>query len=179
MSASSEIATGARVVIGTEAVLHRAGRAGVVVFVDFDQELLAPRFRAGEQAMALLARAARIVGGRSRGGRIVVQTRVPDHDVNRALVHGDPMSVVEAERGRRQALGMPPFRAIAAVSGAAAPLFVAALQGPEGSAGIEVIGPDDGMWLVRAPGHAELCDALAAVARPPGRLRIEVDPLRI
>ena len=32
--------------------------------------------------------------------------------------------------------------------------------------------------LLRAADHRTLCDALAATARPPGRLRIEVDPLR-
>jgi len=43
------------VLIGTEAVLHRVephpgGSTSVVVFLDFDGELLAPRFRAGESA---------------------------------------------------------------------------------------------------------------------------------
>ena len=42
-----------------------------------------------------------------------------------------------------------------------------------------MIGPSDGRWLVRAPDHAALSDALAAVARPPGRLRIAVDPARV
>ena len=32
------------VVVGTEAVLHRVHRAALVVFVDFDQELVAARF---------------------------------------------------------------------------------------------------------------------------------------
>ena len=36
--------------------------ADAVAFLDFDQELLAPRYRAAEQALALLARAARLVG---------------------------------------------------------------------------------------------------------------------
>ena len=31
-------------------------------------------------------------------------------------------------------------------------------------------------WLVRAPDHAVLCDALAAAPRPAERLRVEVDP---
>ena len=62
------------VLIGTEAVLHRARHADVVAFLDLDAELLAPRYRAGEQAMALLARAARLAGGRAGGGRLLVQT---------------------------------------------------------------------------------------------------------
>jgi primosomal protein N' (replication factor Y) len=58
----------------------------------------------------------------------------------------------------------------------AAPAFIEALGHP---AGVDVLGPSDGQWLVRAPDHQVLCDALATVTRPPGRLRLEVDPLRI
>ena len=44
--------------------------------------------------------------------------------------------------------------------------------------GIDVMGPRDGSWLVRAPDHDHLSDALLAVSRPAGRLRLEVDPRR-
>jgi hypothetical protein len=44
--------------------------------------------------------------------------------------------------------------------------------------GVEVLGPSDGQWMVRAATHELLCDALAAAPRPSGRLRISVDPLR-
>ena len=54
----------ARVYVGTEAVLHQVPDAAVVAFLDLDQELLAPRYRAAEQALALIARAARLLGGR-------------------------------------------------------------------------------------------------------------------
>ena len=57
-----------------------------------------------------------------------------------------------------------------------APAFVDALGRPPG---VEVLGPSDGRWLLRAADHPTLCDALAATARPPGRLRVEVDPLRV
>ena len=40
-------------------------------------------------------------------------------------------------------------------------------------------GPADGAWRLVSPSHQALCDALAAVERPAGRLRIEVDPLRV
>jgi primosomal protein N' (replication factor Y) len=56
------------VIIGTEAVLHRIGRADAVAFIDFDQELLATRYQAPEDALVLLARASRIVGGHHRHG---------------------------------------------------------------------------------------------------------------
>ncbi len=166
----------ARILIGTEALLHRVGRADAVAFLDFDQELLAPRYRAGEQALALLARAARGVRRHPGGhGRVIVQTRTPDHPAVVAARMADPGRVVDGELALRGALGLPPSTVLALVSGAAAPAYIAALGTP---AGVEVRGPLDGTWRLRAPDHRTLCDALAAVARPPGRLRIEVDPLR-
>ena len=164
------------VVVGTEAVLHRVDHADAVAFLDFDQELLAPRYRAAEEAMALLVRAARVTGSRANGGRILVQTRLPKHEAIEAALHADPSRVSAAEAERRRALQYPPFSAMAVVSGEAAEGFVAELGRP---AGVTVLGPTDHRWLVRAPDHATLCGALAATRRPPGRLRVEVDPLRL
>ena len=183
-----------RVVVGTEATLHQIDRADVVAFLDADQELLAPRYRAAEQALALLARAARLVGGKAGGGRIVVQTFVPRHEVVQAALHGDPARAARAERARRELLRFPPVTAMAEVSGPGAAAFVEALRGddsdllagpgdpgagPDGSPVVEVLGPSDGRWLARAPDHRTLCDALAATPRPPGRLRVAVDPPRV
>lgn len=166
-----------RVLVGTEAVLHRADALDAVAFVDFDQELAAPRYRAAEQALALLVRAGRLVGGRRDGtGQVLVQTRQPDHPVIRAALTADVESWAQGEMARRRVLRYPPFAALAHVSGASAEEFVARLGEPPG---IEVRGPADGAWLVRADDSATLADALAAVERPKGRLRVAVDPLRI
>ena len=165
------------VVVGTEAVLHRLDRAGVVAFLDFDQELMAPRYRAGEEALALLVRAGRLVGGRgdAGSGRLLVQTRLPDHEVLDAARHADPGRMAVVEGARRAALRLPPETALARVSGEAAGAFVAEVgRQPE----VEITGPAGDRWLVRAYDHRRLCDALAATPRPPGRLRVEVDPLR-
>jgi len=116
------------------------------------------------------------VGGKAGDGRLVVQTFLPRHEVMQAALHGDPTRVSEAEAARRALLGYPPAAALAEVSGPAAPTFVDGLGVP---LGVEVLGPSDGRWLVRAPDHARLCDALAAAPRPPGRLRVAVDPSRI
>ena len=171
----------ARVYIGTEAALHQVREADVVAFLDIDAELLAPRFRAGEQVMALLARAARLVGGRagdggSTGRRVLVQTSLPDHPVLQAALLADPSRVVDAEREAREALRLPPVTALAAVSGAGSEELVAALGL---LVGVEVQGPSDARWLVRARDHAVLCDALETVGRPADRVRIEVDPRRV
>lgn len=107
---------------------------------------------------------------------MLLQTSVPDHEVVRAAVLGDPARVAAAEEARRAELRFPPFAAMAEVSGASASAFVEALDRP---LGLEVLGPVDDRWLLRAPDHRILCDALGATPRPGGRLRVEVDPVRI
>jgi primosomal protein N' (replication factor Y) len=103
-----------------------------------------------------------------------VQTRIPDHDILDAALHGDPSRMVAGELERREALRFPPIAALAAVSGPVANELIERL-----GSSVEILGPDDGRWLVRAADAAALADAFAAAGRPPGRLRIEVDPLRI
>jgi primosomal protein N' (replication factor Y) len=177
VSADTEPIEGdARIVVGTEAVLHRLDTADVVAFLDLDQELLAPRYRAAEEAFGLLARAARLVGGRRSRGRLLLQTRLPGHEVCQAALLGDPERVAVAERERRRRLGYPPFGALVAVSGAAAGAFVERLGQPTG---VEVLGPSGDQWLLRADDRERLLDAVAATPRPTGRVRIAVDPLRI
>jgi len=157
--------------VGTEAVLHRVAATDVVVFLDLDTELFAPRYRAAEQAMALLVRAARLVGPRRGGGRIVVQTTAPRHEVVQAALLADPGRLARAEAAGRRALGLPPFAALARVGGEGADAFVA-------STGLEAA-PAGDAWLVRAPTWEELGSALARTPRPRGsRVRVEVDPAR-
>jgi len=170
------------VLIGTEAVLHRVRRAAAVVFLDFDQHLLAARFVAAEQALALLARAGRMVGGRGMvgSGPVLVQTRVPDHEVLLAAVHGDPAALTRHELELRRQLDLPPFAALALVSGPAAAGYCRDLSGADAPpAGLSVADLGGDRWLVRATDHRALCDALAAVPRPPGRLRVAVDPIDV
>jgi primosomal protein N' (replication factor Y) len=179
--APSPIDEQARVLVGTEAVLHRVRHAAAVVFLDFDQHLLAPRFAAGEEALALLARAGRLVGGRARAHRsaqVMVQTRIPGHEVLAAAVHGDPARFSASERALRAELDLPPYSALALVSGAAAAEYGAGL-GALAAPGVVISDLGDGRWLVRAPEHDTLGNALAAVARPKGRLRVEVDPTAV
>ena len=173
------------VVVGTEAALHRAGDepgrpVRLVAFLDLDQELLAPRYRAAEQSLWLLVRAARLVGPRAGGGVVLVQTRVPEHEVLRTVCDADPEPALAAETARRRDLRFPPFGGLAEVRGGAEAVAAAceALQGH-----VTVLGPSGAAALLRAPSTRALCDALAAVdlrpARALGRLRVDVDPLRV
>jgi len=166
----------ARLVVGTEAALHRVARAELAVFLDIDQHLLAPRFGAGEEALALLARAAHLVGSRSGSGRLLVQTRLPDHETLQAAVHADPGRLAVPERALRQLLGLPPFGAVALLRGPGAAAFA---QGLAVDPAVEVARVEDDRWMVRAPDHAVMADALAGVPRPAERLRVEVDATEV
>jgi len=187
---TDEPAPDADVVIGTEAVFHRLAlrrrRPRLVAFLDFDQELLAVRYRAAEQALWLLVRAAQLLAGRPRTEtRLLVQTRDPDHDVLAAAT-GDVERVVDAERARRRLLGLPPFGALAEVRGARSAIdeVVAALS--PAPRGVRVLGPtpdgDGARLLVRADDPGGLVAALGVgvrAGRAHGRVRTVIDPPRV
>src|SRR5205823_4780511 len=107
----------ADIIVGTEAVLHRAAvrrrRPALVAYLDLDQELLAPRYRAAAQAQWLLTRGAQLLSGRARQqSMLLVQTRIPDHVVVKALVRGEPAAVaayaVSRPAARSDACGPSP-----------------------------------------------------------------------
>ena len=121
---------------------------------------------------------------------VLVQTRIPDHEVIAAAVRGDPGLLVDRELELREQLRLPPASALALLSGELAEAYgravaawAGAAHGPEAgngtSPGVAVSGLGDGRWLVRAGDERTLCDALAGVARPAGPLKVVVDPTDI
>jgi primosomal protein N' (replication factor Y) len=175
----------ADIVVGTEAVLHRADvrrrRPTLVAYLDLDQELLAPRYRAASQALWLLVRGAQLLAARPRSEtRLLMQTRLPDHEVVRAVAEGRPAIVADGESARRRALGYPPFGALAELSG-----DDDALRGVVtmlGALGVAASGPSAGRALVHASDGDVLAQALHE-ALPEGRtrspIRTVVDPPRV
>jgi len=181
---------GADILVGTEAVLHRASvrrrRPALVAYLDLDQELLAPRYRAAAQAHWLVTRGAQLLSARPRHETLLlVQTRIPDHVVVQSLVHGDPATVAEAEIEYRRTLAYPPFGALAELAGAddALAAAVGALRALDvQSRGVQVFGPTEGRALVHAPDWDVLAAALARgvpAGRAVGRVRAVVDPPRV
>jgi primosomal protein N' (replication factor Y) len=173
------------ILVGTEAVLHRADvrrrRPTLVAYLDLDQELLAPRYRAASQAHWLLVRGAQLLAARPRSDtRLLLQTRVPDHEVVRAVAEGRPAIVADSETTRRRALGYPPFGALAELTGDDDALGVAVAM--LGALGVAASGPSDGRALVHASDWDVLAEALHE-SLPEGRarspIRTVVDPPRI
>ncbi len=172
------IDAGASVFVGTEAVLHRIDDADVVVLLDVDSELLAPRFRAAEATLELVVHAARRVRNARDGevsGEVWLQTHHPDHDLLDGLRRGDLTTFVDAESQRRRALSLPPFGALARISGPGADDAADQL-----ATSLHVaVARRDGDVLVRAATYETLADELAHLARAKNsRWRVAVDPPR-
>ncbi len=167
-------APGARVIVGTEAVLHRVRRTRLLAILDLDQHLLAPRFSAEEDALALLVQAGRLVGARGSEapGMLLLQTRQPDHEVVRAMENGNLLDVLATSSERRKRLSLPPHVAHAAVRGAQAAEYGAAVA-LNGDVQFLEIEPLEGLLV--APTFHILCDALAATPRAKFTVKVAVD----
>ncbi len=159
----------ARVVVGTEAVWQRIRRCGVVIFVDFDQYLLAPRASARRSAITAVAKAGRLVGSREqRRGAVVLQTRRSADPVVEALVRATFDDLIADEVETARVLGLAPYGAEAHVSGEGAREFVAQLNGDLSVHDVA------GAYNVRARDVETLTNALRAAPRPAQRLRVAV-----
>lgn len=170
--ASSVVDQRCSLFVGTEAALHRVEQPDVVVFADIDQELRAPRFRASEITASLLVTAARRAGD----GRVVVQTHSPNHPLLRALLTGEVESYVQAEASTRQAFGLPPFGALARVSGTG--YFHV---GEELARNMLVnVSMTEGECLVKSSSTETLYEAFQSIDMPKGfRISVQVDPPRV
>ncbi len=100
--------------VGTERDLAGLNGMGLVVAADADSLMLGHNYRAGEEALRILARLANTleIGA---GRRMIVQTSLPDSDLVTALRRGDPIPYLEAKLLERAHLGLPPASEIIAV----------------------------------------------------------------
>ena len=94
---------------------------------------VAPARSATDESLALLVRAGRLVGPRGGGNttrpRVLLQTRVPEHPVLLAAMRrAQPEAVLADQVELRRGSGLPPFSAMALVSGTQAATYVAALE---------------------------------------------------
>lgn len=175
VTASDSSNGNARVVIGTEALLRaspgRNARWTSVAFLDFDQHLTALRQQAESEAIGLLVMAARLVGPRRAGARVLVQTRMGEHRVLDAARRAEPAALTTALATQADQMRWPPAVAQAEVSGKGALGFIERLGNP---IGLQVLGPNEDRWLIRADDNHTLVTELARVDRGDDRLRVAV-----
>jgi primosomal protein N' (replication factor Y) len=191
------------ILVGTQMVTkgHDLPNVTLVGVLNADAALSMPDFRAAERSFHLLVQVAGRAGRGDVKGKVLIQTRTPDHPAVAFAASHDVTGFIEQEMLLRQELNYPPFSRLALVrvdavqeahaQGAAERL--ARLARKEGQ-GAEVLGPAPApllrlrnryryRFLVRSNDRAALRAALLAVARAPSdrqvRVAIDVDPVNM
>ncbi len=177
------VGSGLPVLVGTERDLPGL-EVGLTIVVDADGPILAPTYRAPEDALRLMARAI-AAAGLGRGRRGLLQTSDPAHPVIDAIRRADPITFVRRDSTRRAAAGFPPGGEV----------LVLEVEGAVPDAGeqleeaigdrAEVLGPADGggrtRWLLQGQDLTAARIAVRAVVsrwREGGaRVRIDADPV--
>ena len=114
-SALTSIAdTRSAVLLGTQMLSkgHHFPRVTCVVVVDADSLLFSPDFRAEERLLQLLVQVAGRAGRADLPGRVLIQTRSPEHPLMRQLINRPYSDQARELLQRREALGLPPKGAI-------------------------------------------------------------------
>jgi primosomal protein N' (replication factor Y) (superfamily II helicase) len=143
------------VLLGTQMIAKGLDFPNVTLVgvVDADVGINLPDFRASERCFQLLSQVAGRAGRGPKGGRVLIQTRVPTHHAVRCAVAHDYHAFVREELGGRESPPYPPTVRLAnvvfsgtteaatarlATSGAA---WLHALLGKRPLPGVSVIGP--------------------------------------
>jgi len=178
-------AGGGSVEIGTEKDIVRVFDMDLAVIVDADGPLLAPHYRAEEDALRTFARVASTVT-RGRGRRCLIQTLQPSHLVFSALRTGDPLPALHAMLSERETAGFPPVAQLVAIELVDAPGRADAdITGA--AEGLEVLGParvgGRDRWLVSGadlrPFKVRLRSIVQSWRDAGSRVRIDADPIRL
>ncbi len=85
----------------------------LVGVISADTALRFPDFRSGERTFQLLEQVAGRAGRGPRGGRVIIQTYLPDHYAVAAAAEHDYDALFRQETKFRQRLGYPPFGKLA------------------------------------------------------------------
>jgi primosomal protein N' (replication factor Y) (superfamily II helicase) len=192
------------ILVGTQMVTkgHDLPNVTLVGVLNADAALSMPDYHASERAFQLIVQVAGRAGRAEAPGRVVIQTRNPDHPAVRLAVAHDVLGFVEAELAAREELRYPPFSRIALVRldaidarrAEAATERLAAVARRAAPRGVDVLGPSPApiakvrnrhrfRFMVRGPSRRELHPCLIAVARAPlervVRMSIDVDPMNM
>ncbi|WP_437587768.1 replication restart helicase PriA [Sorangium sp. So ce1000] len=196
------------ILVGTQMVTkgHDLPNVTLVGVVNADAALGLPDFRAAERGFQLLVQVAGRAGRRDRPGRVLIQTRNPEHPAIAFAAAHDVPGFLEREIRDREEVGYPPATRLALLRidavdegvgrGAAAKLAAHVRTCPEGLARrVEVLGPSAapiarlrGRYrfrvLLRARDRGPLRGALAALTGlirdgldRNARVIIDVDPV--
>ncbi len=99
------------VLVGTQMLAkgHDFPNLNLVVVLDADGSLFSADFRAPERLFAELMQVSGRSGRADKVGKVIVQTKLPEHKVFQALVKHDYISFADAELAERELFAVPPF----------------------------------------------------------------------
>lgn len=105
------------VLLGTQMIAKGLDFPNVTLVgvIDADVGINLPDFRASERCFQLLSQVAGRAGRGEKGGRVIIQTRTPDHHAVRYAVSHDYDSFVEEELRGRESPRYPPMTKLANV----------------------------------------------------------------
>ncbi|MEN8040297.1 MAG: hypothetical protein ABFR95_02235 [Actinomycetota bacterium] len=174
---------GRLITVGSERDLIGISDIELAVAVDVDGMIMAPHYRASEDALRLLVRLAQTVQ-RGSGYRCMIQTSLPHQAVLKALVKGRSSEFLDKELDSRRRLGFPPIGSLMAIEtrdGAdAGDLVENSIGGLATILGPEVL-RDRTRWLVQSRNLDEaklaLRPALSTLRAKGAKIRVDVDPI--
>ncbi len=192
------------VLVGTQMVTkgHDLPHVTLVGVLNADSALSFPDYRAAERSFHLFVQVAGRAGRGEVPGRVLIQTRQPEHPAIVCAAQHDVARFVEQELEARRELGYPPFSRLALLRCDAveeeraerAAERLAAIARRAGGDAVRVLGPAPAPIprlrnryrfhvLLRAVERAELKKSLLAVARAEldrrVRLALDVDPMNM
>jgi primosomal protein N' (replication factor Y) len=99
------------ILIGTQMLAkgHHLPGVTLVALIDLDQGLFGADYRAPERMAQLIVQVAGRAGRAERPGRVVLQTRHPDHPLLTALLQGGYATFAQGALAERRAAALPPF----------------------------------------------------------------------
>lgn len=143
----------AQVLVGTQMISkgHHFPKVTLVVVADGDLGLNLPDYRSSERTFQLLVQVAGRAGRGDMPGKVLIQTRNPQHPLWNEVLNSDYEAFFQREIGRRKMFGYPPFSKLALVrisypadfkqGGAAISLFAKTLKQYSQPLGVSVLGP--------------------------------------
>jgi primosomal protein N' (replication factor Y) (superfamily II helicase) len=137
------------ILVGTQMLAkgHHFPNLTLAIILDADGGFLSSDFRGPEHAGQLILQVAGRTGREKIAGRVLIQSRHPDHPLLQLLLSGDYHKLADALLRERREVGLPPFGHLALIrtesakaeEGMALLGEVAALEGlPEG---VQLLGP--------------------------------------
>ncbi|ULJ69976.1 primosomal protein N' [Wielerella bovis] len=105
------------VLVGTQMLAkgHDFARLNLVVVLNADGSLFSSDFRAPERLFAELMQVSGRAGRAEHRGRVLIQTRLPEHEIFHAIKAQDFVLFAEHELAQRQLFNLPPFGFQAAI----------------------------------------------------------------